>query len=158
MEALATKSLATLKGAGNSVDVKLKYLVELKQDIKHRHCPEGAIPSLFDVARNAIGTPHLIDAGFSILSHLIKRLILQGQQAIIQVQGIKTYPVLFERVADQKDRMRQRAVIAFSDFHSVADKDVEQYMRDTVLTSKSPRAKEAGMQWLVNVSHALSLH
>lgn len=144
--------LTTLKGNGASMDVKLKHLTNLKQDIKHRHCPDAAIPTLFDVVRISIATAYLTDAGFSILGHLMKRLILQDQQTVLQVQGVKTYPYLLDRLADQKDRNRQRALQALSDFHAISDKDVESFVRDTVLTSKSPKVKEAGMQLISNVS------
>ncbi|KAL6719870.1 suppressor of tub2 mutation [Lecanora helva] len=148
MDNLARQTLASLRGPGGSVEVKLKHLTELKAEIKHRHCPENAIGPIFEVIRIALATPHLTDAGFSILGHLIKRLELQDQALVLQAQGAKTYNVLLERLADQKDRIRQRAIQALTDFHAVSPSDVELFVRDNVLISRSPRAKEAGMQWV----------
>ena len=150
MDGLAIDALAALK-AGVPTDTKLKLLTELKAEIKHRHCPESAVAPLFDVVRASISTPHLADAGFSILSHLTKRLIGQDQILVLQTQGLKTYPCLLERLADSRDRIRNRAVQALTDFHAIAASDVEQFVRDKVLTCRSPKAKEAGMQWVAGV-------
>ena len=150
MELLASNTLTALKSTA-PIDTKLKHLTELKAEIKHRHCPEHAVATLFDAIRISLATPHLTDAGFSILGHLMKRLELQDQDSLLQAQGIRTYPCLLERLADQKDRIRHRALQAFTDFHSVSAPDVEQYVRDHVLTNRHPKTKEAGMQWIISV-------
>lgn len=150
MELLASNTLTALKSTA-PIDTKLKHLTELKAEIKHRHCPEHAVAPLFDAIRISLATPHLTDAGFSILGHLMKRLELQDQDSLLQAQGIRTYPCLLERLADQKDRIRQRALQAFTDFHSVSPPDVEQYVRDHALTNRHPKTKEAGMQWVISV-------
>lgn len=150
MDSLAKQTVITVRSTGVPVDTKLKQLTELKAEIKHRHCPEAAVSPVFEVIRISLTTPHLTDAGFSILGHLIKRLELQDQTSILQAQGTKTYHVLLERLADPKDRARHRAVQALTDFHAIAPVDVEQFVRDHVLISRSPRAKEAGMHWVAN--------
>ena len=150
MDTLAFNALVSIKGSGSSVETKLKHLTDLKAEIKHRHCPESAVGPLFDVIRLSLANPHLSDAGFSILGHLIKRLELQDQGSILHVQGVKTFPVLLERLADPKDRMRARATQALLEFHAIAPADVEQFVRDNVLTSKSSRAKESGMFWITS--------
>lgn len=148
MDGLAITTLTSIRGTGVPVETKLKHLTGLKAEIKHRHCPETAVGPLFDVIRLSLATPHLTDAGFSILGHLTKRLELQEQSSLLQMQGVKTYPALLERLTDPKDRIRQRAIQSLSDFHATAPADVEQFVRDHVLTSRSPRAKEAGMRWV----------
>ena len=155
MDGLAFNALAALKG-GVPTDTKLKLLTELKAEIKHRHCPESAVAPLFDVVRVSISTPHLADAGFSILSHLTKRLVGQDQILVLQTQGVKTYPCLLERLADSRDRIRSRAAQALTDFHAIAAPDVEQFVRDKVLTCRNPKAKEAGMQWVASVGDSPS--
>lgn len=149
MDGLAVNTLASIRGSGLSIDSKLKHLTELKAEIKHRHCPEAAVGPLFEVIRLSLATPHLTDAGFSILGHLTKRLELQNQGSLLQSQGVKTYPCLLDRLADSKDRTRQRANQALTDFHAVAPADVEHFVRDGVLKNKSPRAKESGMLWIL---------
>ena len=148
MDSLAKQALTSIRSTGVPVEHKLKQLTELKAEIKHRHCPEVAVGPLFDVIRISLATPHLTDAGFSILGHLIKRLELQDQASILQAQGAKTYNVLLERLADSKDRIRHRAHQALTDFHDVAPIDVEQFVRDGVLVNRNPRAKEAGLHWI----------
>ena len=150
MEILASNTLSALKSTA-PIDTKLKHLTGLKAEIKHRHCPEHAVTPLFDAIRISLATPHLTDAGFSILGHLMKRLELQDQHSFLQAQGVKTYPSLLERLADQKDRTRNRALQAFTDFHSISAPDVEQFVRDHALTNRHPRTKEAGMQWVSRV-------
>ena len=156
METLASNTLTALKSTA-PIDTKLKHLTELKAEIKHRHCPENAVAPLFDAIRISLATPHLTDAAFSILGHLMKRLELQAQDSLLQAQGVKTYPCLLERLADQKDRFRQRALQAFTDFHSLSAPDVEQFVRDHVLTNRHPKTKEAGMQWVTSVCVALPI-
>lgn len=156
MEILASNTLTALK-SNAPIDIKLKHLTELKAEIKHRHCPEHAVAPLFDVIRISLATPHLTDAGFSILGHLMKRLELQDQDSILQAQGVKTYPCLLERLADSRDRTRHRALQAFTDFHSVSAPDVEQFVRDHALTNKHPKTKEAGMQWVISVCVVLPI-
>ena len=148
MDSLAKQAVASIKATGVSVENKLRQLTELKAEIKHRHCPEAAVGPLFEVIRISLSTPHLTDAGFSILGHLTKRLELQDQASMLQAQGVRTYSILLERLADPKDRIRQRASQALTDFHNVAALDVEQFVRDNVLVSRNPRAKEVGMHWI----------
>lgn len=150
METLASNTLTALKSTA-PIDTKLKHLTGLKAEIKHRHCPEHVVPPLFDAIRISLTTPHLTDAAFSILGHLMKRLELQDQHSLLQAQGAKTYPCLLERLADQKDRTRGRALQAFIDFHSISAPDVEQFVRDHALTNRHPKSKEAAMQWVSRV-------
>ena len=152
MEDLAFKALTAIKGGGPT-ESKLKQLAELKAEIKHRHCPESAVAPLFDVVRASISNPVLTTAGFSILVHLMKRLQVQGNNSLLQIQGIKTYPCLLERLADQREPARNRAIQALTEFHAISAPDVEQFVRDKVLTCRSPKAKESGMQWISIVSY-----
>ena len=154
MENLASSTIAALKSTA-PIDTKLKHLTALKAEIKHRHCPEHAVAPLFDAIRISLATPHLADAAFSILGHLMKRLELQDQHSLLQIQGLKTYPCLLERLADQKDRTRSRALQAFTEFHSVSASDVEHFIRDHALNNRHPRTKEAGMQWVISVCAVL---
>jgi len=150
MDSLAIQALASMRGPGVPVESKLNQLTALKAEIKHRHCPPAAVGPLFDVVRLALATPHLTDAGFSILGHLMKRLDLQDQDSLLYQEGARTYPTLLERLADPKDRIRQRAIQALTDFHTVAAAEVELFIRDHVLTNRNPRAKEAGMHWVAD--------
>lgn len=152
MEKQAEDLLVTVKDNNVSPEVKLKDITELKAHIKHRHVPDAAISPSFEIIRIGIMSLPLQDAAFSILSHLTKRLVLQEQQHIVAVQGAKTYPLLVERLGDQKDRVRIRASQAFTDLWLAASADVEEVIRDVVLPGKHPRAKEAGLQWISKAS------
>jgi CLIP-associating protein 1/2 len=132
-------------------DTKLDLLTKLKTHIKHHHVPEPAINPAFEVVRFALSNPQLVDAGFSILSHLTKRLELQDQLPVTAAQGKKTYPIVLERLADAKDRVRLRAIQALTELWKASPADVEQVIRESALSGKSPRAKESAMQWIIKV-------
>lgn len=155
MERLGSQAYMAIHRTEVPVNAKIKAMTELKQEIKHRHCPEDCIPIIFNVIRLSLVAPHLADAGFSILSHLTKRLLLQNLQAPLEAHAVRLFPIILDRLGDAKDRMRQRAVGALSDFYSVSEdtaKEVELLVREKALTSKHPRAKESGMQWVLSVN------
>jgi len=153
MEQQAMDLLATMRNANASVDDRANLIAELKSNIKHQHVPDAAVAPSFEVVRTAIASQHssLLSAGFSTLSHLTKRLNLQEQPHLIASQGPKTYPLLLEKLGDQKDRVRLLAAQAFTDFWFACPQDVERNIRDVALASKHPRAKEASLQWLLKV-------
>jgi len=151
MEQQCVHLLAALRSASVALDVKLDLLTKLKTHIKHHHVAEPAINPAFEVIRYAISHSQFLDAGFSILSHLTKRLELQEQLPLIAAQGKKTYPIILERLGDAKDRVRLRAIQALTELWKASHTDVEQLVRDSALAGKSPRAKEAGMQWIIKV-------
>ncbi|MCJ1386229.1 suppressor of tub2 mutation [Xylographa soralifera] len=149
MEQQATHLLAVLKNSNVTVDTKIDLLTKLKTQIKHQQVPEVAINPVFEVVRTAISNVQLLDAGFSILFHLTKRLELQDQSSIIAAEGKKTYSYILERLGDAKDRTRSWAIQALTEFWKASHTDVEQLIRDMALSGRSPRAKEAAMQWIV---------
>ncbi|MCJ1245786.1 suppressor of tub2 mutation [Trapelia coarctata] len=157
MEQQATHLLAVSKNAHVPLETKLDLLIKLKTYIKHHHVPESAIAPAFDVVRFAISNSQLLDAGFSILSHLTKRLELQEQLPLTAAQGKKTYPIILERLGDAKDRVRLRAIQALTEFWKASHTDVEQLIRDSALSGKSPRVKEAAMQWILKMNMEFSL-
>lgn len=152
MEQQAEDLLVFIKDSNVPLELKIMNISELRANIKHRHVPDAAISPSFEIIRFGIMSLALQDAAFSTLSHLTKRLVLQEQQHIVAVQGAQTYPLLVERLGDQKDRVRIRASQAFTDFWLAASADVEQVIRDVVLPGKHPRAKEAGLQWISKAS------
>ena len=152
MEQQANALLAVLRNSNTPLDVKLTALNNLKAHIKHYHVPEAAVSSSLDVISLALSSHQLLDAGFSILSHLTKRLILQEHQHTLSSQATKIYPPLLDRLGDQKDRNRVRAIQALVDLRPAATTDVEQLIRDSALTSKISKTKESALQWVVRVS------
>ncbi|MCJ1431540.1 suppressor of tub2 mutation [Xylographa pallens] len=149
MEQQAIHLLAVLKNSNVTVDTKIDLLTKLKTQIKHQQVPEVAIDPVFEVVRTAISNVQTLDAGFSILFHLTKRLELQDQSSIIAAEGKKTYSYILERLGDPKDRTRSWAIQALTEFWKASHTDVEQIIRDLALGGRSPRAKEAAMQWIV---------
>ena len=151
MDQKATNLLAAMESPGTSWDFGFHELNQLKGDIKHRQVPESAIPPLFDLLGFAISSLRYVEVGLSILSHLTKRLVLQEQKELLVTQGLRILPSIVNLLGDQQDRIRQRATQALSEFWHLSSVDVEQLIRDTALTSESPRVKEASMRWIVKV-------
>ena len=154
MDSQAESLEGVLKNNNASLPTKLALLAKLKANIKHQHVPLSAIPPCFEVVRMAISSPELIDQGFSILSHLTKRLLLQDQGSILASQAIITYPYIIDCMGDTKDRVRARAAQALTDFWTSFHVDVEQALRDTALASTIPAVKESAMQWIIKVRNA----
>ncbi len=152
MEAKATNLLLAMRGVPGSHSSALTELEDLKREIKHRQVPASAVVPLFGLVEQSILNYEYMEAGFSILGHLTKRLILQEQKELLIFQGLKTLPSIVDSLGDQRDRIRQRATQAIFDLWHLSSVDVEQIIRDVALTSQVPRVKEAGMRWILKVS------
>lgn len=152
MEAKATSLLFAMRSVPVAQDNAFTELDELKRNIKHRQVPGIAIIPLFNLIDYAISSAHYVDAGFSILGHLTKRLILQEQKELLISQGLKTLPSIVDSLGNQTERIRQRATQALCDFWHLSATSVEQIVRDAALTNEIPRVKEAGMRWILKVS------
>lgn len=154
MEAKATELLAAFKNPNLSVDSKIAHLSSVKSDIKQKNVPEGAIRSIFETLRIAISSQHysVLSAGFSTLGHLLKRLLIQDQQQWITSQAQNLYPILVERLNDQKERTRAQAASIFTELWPLAGTEVEYYVLQVALVGKNHRSKEMSMVWLAGVS------
>lgn len=154
MEAKATELLAAFKNPNLSVDSKIAHLSSVKSDIKQKNVPEGAIRSIFETLRIAISSQHysVLSAGFSTLGHLLKRLLIQDQQQWITSQAQNLYPILVERLNDQKERTRAQAASILTELWPLAGTEVEYYVLQVALVGKNHRSKEMSMVWLANVS------
>ncbi|KAJ5577022.1 hypothetical protein N7535_003948 [Penicillium sp. DV-2018c] len=154
MEAKAAELLGAFKNPNLSVDSKLAYLSSVKSDIKQKNVPEGAIRPIFETLRLAIGSQHysVLGAGFSTLGHLLKRLAIQDQQQWIVHQAQNLYPILLERLNDQKERVRAQAASIFTELWPFAGSEVEYHVLEVALVGKNHRAKEMSMLWLANMT------
>lgn len=153
MEAKAAELLVAFKNPNLSVDSKIAYLSSVKSDIKQKNVPEGAIRPIFETLRLAISSQHysVLGAGFSTLGHLLKRLAIQEQQQWIVHQTQNLYPILLERLNDQKERIRAQAASIFTELWPFAGSEVEYHVLEVALVGKNHRAKEMSMLWLANV-------
>ena len=62
---------------------------------------------------------------------------------------VRTLPVLLEKLGDQKEKFRSLALQNMNTLYAVAPADVEKAVRTSAMVGKNPRAKETGLQWLV---------
>lgn len=133
-----------------ATDTKVNAVNAVKSGIKQHNVPETCVPQLFDVLRNASVSQHaaLVNASFSSLNHLLTRLSRQ-EPKFISKEAMRTMPVIIEKLGDQKDKMRSLAAQAMTTVYGIAPAEVERSVRNTAMSGKNPRAKEASMHWLV---------
>jgi CLIP-associating protein 1/2 len=154
MDTQAYDLLLVMRNGEVAVETKVSLIATLKSDIKNRHVPENAVPCIFDIVRHAVASPHssLSGAGFTTLGYLLKRLSLQDQLHIIAAQGPKTYPILMEKLGDPKEKLREQAAQAFTDFWMASSIEVEHHILEGGLVNKSSKTKERSLAWLSYVS------
>ncbi|KAL1969366.1 hypothetical protein VTN77DRAFT_9559 [Rasamsonia byssochlamydoides] len=154
MESKATDALAVLKNTNASIDSKVAALTSLKSDIKQKNVPEGAIAPIFESLRLAIAAQHssLSAAGFSTLSHLLKRLYIQEHHHAVSIHSRQLHSLLLERLGDHKERLRAQAAQAFTDLWPASPQEIEHHVLEVALVGKNPRAKEMSMFWLSNMT------
>lgn len=154
MEEQVATLLAALQKPSTPVDHKLQLFTNLKSGIKHNRVPDSCQAPIFECVRIAITTStsaSLVSTGFSTLSHLIKRLVLQNQTSIITSQLSKLLPVLLERLGDARESHRNAASSVLADLWPLSHAPVEELIREQAMKGPNARAKEASMQWVVKV-------
>ena len=159
MEEQAQALLATLRKSSASADAKLTAFNKLKSDIKHLRVPEASQAVIFECIVFAVSSqtsPTLVAAGFSTLAHLVKRLNLQDQTAIISTQTTKLLPILLDRLGDSREANRNAAVQTFADLWSYNHEAVDRTIKEGALSGNNARAKEMAMLWVVKVRMTLS--
>lgn len=145
--------LATLLRSDATVDAKVQYVTVVKSGIKQHHVPESTVPQLFDGLRTASSAQHaaLTNAGFTALAHLLTRLSRQEPKLLAR-EAVRTLPLVIDKLGDQKDKFRSLATQCLQTFYTAAPAEVERFVRNSALLGKNPRAKEGGMEWLLQVS------
>ncbi|GAB7359050.1 hypothetical protein MBLNU230_g5122t1 [Neophaeotheca triangularis] len=155
MEQQAANLITTLKRTAASSDTKLSQLNALKSDIKHYRVPEGAQATIFDALRLAISqtaSSTIANSAFSTLGHLIKRLKIQDASGhTISQLAPRLLPALQDRLSDQREALRSSASHALTELWPFVGNDVERIVRDEAIAGSNPRAKEAGMHWVVKM-------
>lgn len=144
--------LIAILRADASVDAKVQQIGIIKTGIKHHNVPDNCVAGVFEALRTASASQHaaLTSAGFTTLIHLFTRLSLQEPKYLIK-EAPRTLPLIVEKLGDQKDKYRALAAQALTTLWKVAPTDVERALRNTAMAGKNPRAKEASMQWILQV-------
>lgn len=154
MDELATNLLSTLKRSSVSADVKVTQFNGLKSQIKHQRVPESAQSAIVECVRLAIvaqTSTTLVQAAFSALGHLVKRLTIQDQVAVLFAPRHNLLHALLERLGDPKEGYRNAAAQALGELWPARQVDVEKIVREGAIQGSHARAKEAGMQWVTKV-------
>lgn len=150
--------LLTLLRTDASIDAKTNAINNVKSGIKQNNVPDTCIPSLFEIAHITMASQHtaLVNAGFTTLGHLLTRLSRQEPKHVAK-QATRTLPLLTEKIGDQKDKFRHLAAQCFTTIWKISPMDVERAVRNVAMTGKNSRAKEASMNWVVQVRLLLFL-
>lgn len=144
--------LATILRGDATLDAKVQYVTAIKSGIKQHNVPDTSIAQLFDGLRAASSSQHaaLANAGLTALNHLLTRMSRQDPKALAK-EAPRTLPLTIEKLGDLKDKFRSIAMQGLNTFYAVAPADVERLVRNNAMSGKNPRAKEAAMQWLLQV-------
>lgn len=144
--------LAVLRKDGASVDARVQQVNATKSAIKQHNVPEACVAPLFEALRTASSSQHstVVNAGFTALNHLLTRLSRQEPRYIVK-EAKHTLPLVADKMGDQKEKFRGLAIQAMVTMYGQAPLEVERFVRNASMAGKSPRAKESGMQWLLQV-------
>lgn len=160
MEEQTAALLAALKKqASTNVDKRLDLFSSLKSSIKHQRVPESCQASILECIRIAISaqtSAQLVTTGFSTLSHLIKRLVLQKETHIITTHASQLCPILLDHLGNAREAHRSAASVLLVELYNYCHTDIDAGIH-TAAGSSNPRAKETAMTWVVkmNKNHGL---
>ncbi|KAI0419218.1 clasp N terminal-domain-containing protein [Xylaria grammica] len=143
--------LAILKKE-TTIDAKVQYVTAVKSGIKQHNVPDACVAPLFEGLRQASTSQHaaLVNAGFTALNHLLTRLSRQ-EPKYLHREAKLTLPLIVEKMGDQKDKFRTLAIQAMATMYAHVPADAERFVRNAAMISKNPRAKESGLQWLLQM-------
>ena len=154
MDAQVAALHTVLKKSHAPSEQKVAALSEVKSSIKHSRVSEGLVPTIVECLRLALAqqtSSTLALSAFSTLGHLIKRLKLQDGERIIDQLAPRLLPVTQERLGDLKQPLRSAASHALAELYPFLTADVEHIIREEAIAGTNPRAKEAGIQWVVRM-------
>lgn len=144
--------LQSLLRTDASIDSKVNLVNTVKSSIKQHNVPDSCVAPLFDALRTASSSQHamLVNAGFTALNHLLTRLSRQEPKYLAK-EAMRTLPLIIEKLGDQKEKFRSIALQALVTLYAPAPAEVERSIRNSAMAGKNPRAKEASLQWLLQV-------
>lgn len=161
MDEEASNLLAVMRTRSLPESQTLELYSKLKADVKHIAVPEKAISPLFELIHLALESPNYLDAGLSMLSHLIKRLQGQHQDSILNTYAQRTVPLLIELLGSPNVRHRSRARQGLAELHGVSSTTahtIVTLLGDVTFTSDDVRAQEEALRWILTVSSLLNPH
>ncbi|KAI0538020.1 clasp N terminal-domain-containing protein [Xylaria digitata] len=146
------QGLLSILKKDTTIDAKVQYVTAVKSGIKQHNVPDTCVAPLFEGLRQASTSQHaaLVNAGFTALNHLLTRLSRQ-EPKYLHREAKLTLPLIVEKMGDQKDKFRTLAIQAMATMYSHVPTDAERFVRNAAMIGKNPRAKESGLQWLLQM-------
>ncbi|KAF2998879.1 suppressor of tub2 mutation [Curvularia kusanoi] len=160
MEEQTAALLAALKKqASTNVDKRLDLFGSLKSSIKHQRVPESCQADILEcirIAMTAQTSAQLVTTGFSTLSHLIKRLVLQKETHILSSHAAQLCPVLLDHLGNAREAHRSAASVLLVELYHYCHTEIDAGIHNAI-GGNNPRAKETAMAWVVkmNKNHGL---
>ncbi|KAJ6256902.1 suppressor of tub2 mutation [Drechslerella dactyloides] len=133
--------------------IKVDLLVQAKQKIKHYGVDPAATETAFTALRIGMSQASnmtLFQHSLSCLGYLIKRCRVNDANLLKRL-SVDLLPLLFDKMGDAKDRIREMALSPVVDIWTVAPVETERFIREIGLTSKNARLKESSLEWLGRV-------
>ncbi|KAK6346718.1 suppressor of tub2 mutation [Orbilia brochopaga] len=133
--------------------IKVDLLVQAKQKIKHYGIDPNATETAFTALRIGMSQASnmtLFQHSLSCLGYLIKRCRVNDANLLKRL-SVDLLPLLFDKMGDAKDRIREMALSPVVDIWTVAPVETERFIREIGLTSKNARLKESSLEWLGRV-------
>ncbi|KAF1850714.1 uncharacterized protein K460DRAFT_361475 [Cucurbitaria berberidis CBS 394.84] len=154
MEEQTATLLTALKKPSTDVNKRLELFSNLKSGIKHNRVPESCQASIFECIRIAITastSAALVSAGFSTLSHFIKRLQLQKETQALTSQASPLCAILQDKLGDARESHRSAASQILADLHYLCPTEVDTLIHEAI-KGNNARAKETSMTWVVKMN------
>lgn len=135
-----------------NTDAKVNQVTAIKSGIKQHNVPDSCVTPLFEALRAASSSQHtvLVNAGFTALGHLMTRLSRQEPKYLIK-EAARTLPLLVEKLGDPKEKFRILASQSMVTLWKANPVEVERVVRNVAMVGKNPRAKEASLEWLLQM-------
>lgn len=157
------EALQNILRSDASIQTKAERVDAIKSSIKKHNLdiPGDCITQLFEAFRVASSNQHsaLAKSGLSALKHYHTRLYLQklplANSAKHEMKK-NTLPLLIDKIGDPRKEVRPPAVQALATMYKILPTEVEEHVRDAMV-NKKPAAKEASMQWLVQMNREQGL-
>ncbi|KAH6629447.1 protein STU1 [Boeremia exigua] len=159
MEEQTAALLAALKKPSTNVDKRLELFGSLKSSIKHQRVPESCQPAVLECIRIAVSaqtSAQLVTAGFSTLSHLTKRLVLQNETPALAAAAGSLCPLLLDHLGNAREAHRSAASVLLAELHECWHPDIDEGIH-AAINGSNPRARETAMTWVVKMNKAHGL-
>ncbi|KAH3669179.1 hypothetical protein WICMUC_005018 [Wickerhamomyces mucosus] len=134
---------------GNTMETKLKVLLNLKQHIKKDFVDLAEVPRYFEALKisNKSSDYQYSSTAFSTICHLVKRVGMQDPNAL-RASSKVVLPIVVSKLLDEKSNIRQQAKKTLETYWLATPSIVELYIKDSSLIHSNPRIRSEAIIFL----------